>query len=174
MATLLDTSIIELVLPIASIILICGIMFAILQKTKILGDSLNINAGISFVLALLLAVTPGALDLIRFITPWFVVLVVIAFAFLLIFLFMGVDTEHILDIAKNPIFHWTIIILGVIIIISGLTGVFGPLFGQPTGEGEGVGREIQSSIFNVKILGLALILLIASQAIRLISSDIKK
>ena len=173
MVTLLESGFVDIVLPITSFLLIYAIIFSVLQKTKFVGDSLNTNIVIAFAVSMLFAFTPGALDFVRFTAPWFIVIMMIVFSFVLVFLFMGVSTDQLMNVAKNPILIWTVIIAGIIIVISGLTGVFGPIFGQSTVTGGGIGREVQRSIFNTKILGMALILLIASQAIRLISSDIR-
>tara|TARA_Y100000034_G_C6834357_1_gene376918 strand:+ start:473 stop:1027 length:555 start_codon:yes stop_codon:yes gene_type:complete len=174
MVTLLQSGFEGLILPVVGFLLIYAILFAVLQKSKFFGGNMNTDIWIAFAISIIFALTPGALDFIRVVAPWFVVTMVIAFSFVLVFLFMGVSTESLTNVAKGPIVVWTIIILGVIIVIAGLTSVFGPILGQPSAVGGGAGREIQRSIFNTKILGLAFILLVASQAIRLISSDITK
>tara|TARA_Y100000034_G_C6751809_1_gene334259 strand:- start:16 stop:279 length:264 start_codon:yes stop_codon:yes gene_type:complete len=84
---------------------------------------------------------------------------------------MGVKLETFENIAKNEAsIRWTVIIIAIIIVIVGLTSVFGPIFGTPAGEtGGGMGQEIQRSIFDPQVLTTVFILLIAGQAVRLIA-----
>jgi hypothetical protein len=170
MVTLLDTGLLEFLLPIFSILFVYAILFGVLQKSKFISESGNINGWVAFFLAALFAIMPGAMQFISVIAPWFVVMLLIAFSFVLIFLFLGVKLEKITEITQSDAtVRWTIIILSVIILIAGLTSVFGPLFGTPTSDGGGMGREIQRSVFDPKVLTTVFVLLIAGQAVRLIS-----
>jgi hypothetical protein len=169
MVTLLDTGLLDFLLPVFSMMFVYAIIFAVLQKTKVLGDQTGTNALIAVVIAVLFAITPGTMEFIGAIAPWFVVILIIIFSFMLLFMFMGVKLEVFEDIAKNEAsIRWTVLIVGIIIVIIGLTSVFGPIFGTPTG-GEGIGNEIQKSIFDPKVLTTVFILLIVGQAVRLIS-----
>ena len=169
MATLLDIGLLEFLLPVFGMILVYTLVFGVLQKTKFITDKGSINAWIAIAVSVLFMAIPGAMKFIAIITPWFVVMLIIAFSLILIFLFMGVETSTIANAAKDATVRWTIIILGIIIIVIGLTSVFGPLFGTPTSDESGVGREVQRSIFDPKVLTTVFSLIVAGQAVRLIS-----
>lgn len=169
MATPLNTELLGFILPVFSLILIFTIIYAVLQKTKIFGDNKNINAWIAVAIAVIFAIMPEAMEFIAIIAPWFVVMVFVAFSFLLVFMLFGTKGEDIEGLSKNAVIQWTVIIIGIIIVISALTKVFGPLIGQPTPTGVGTGRELQRSLFNVKVLATVFILLVASQAVKFIS-----
>jgi uncharacterized membrane protein HdeD (DUF308 family) len=170
MATPLDTGLLNFLLPVFIFVLIYAILFGVLKKSEIFGDNNSTNAIIAAVVALLFAITPGAMDFVSIIAPWFMVMLIIIFVFMLLFMFMGVKLETFTQIASSEAsIRWTIIIIGIIVIIIGLTSVFGPIFGTPAGDGGGIGNEIQRSIFDPRVLTTLFILLIVGQAVRLIS-----
>jgi len=166
MVTPLNTELLGFILPVFFFFLIYAIMFAILQKVKIFGEGTGTNSMVAAVLAILFAITPGAMEFVAIIAPWFVVMVFVAFSFLLVFMFFGTKEEEIAELSKNAVIQWTVIILGIIIVVAALTKIFGPIFGQPAG---GTGGEIQRSLFNPKVLATVFILLVASQAVKFIS-----
>ncbi|MBS3156999.1 hypothetical protein J4442_02385 [Candidatus Woesearchaeota archaeon] len=174
MATILDIGFLNFLLPVFTFLLIYAIVFGVLQKSKFLSESTNINTWVALAISVLFLLAPGAIEFVSVIAPWFVVLVVIAFSFLLIFFFMGIKPEVIEKVARNEAsVRWTIIIISIIIIIVGLTSVFGPIFGTPADGEEGVGREVQRSIFDPQVLTTVFILLVAGQAVRLIAQQDK-
>lgn len=171
MVTLLDIGLMEFLLPVITFLLIYAIIFGVLQRSKFISDSANLNAWIAFAVSVLFAMAPGAMTFVAIIAPWFMVMLMIIFSLLLLFLFMGVKMDTIENIArKEAAIRWTIIIIGIIIIVIGLTSVFGPIFGTPTTEGGGMGKEIQRSVFDPQVLTTVFILIVAGQAVRLIAS----
>jgi hypothetical protein len=174
MVTLLDLGLGEFLIPIFLFILIYAILYGVLNKVQVFGESKSLNAFIAFAISALFAITPGAMEFIAIIAPWFTVLVILAFSFLLVFMFMGVDTKQIANLAKDSVVMWTVIIIGIIIVIGGLTAVYGPIFvGGPGSTGAGPGAEVHRSIFNIKVLTTVFILIIFSFAVRLLSYETK-
>ena len=171
MVTLLDIGFMEFLLPVISFLLIYAVIFGILQKSKVFGESVNVNILVAFAVSVLFAITPGAMDVVAIIAPWFVVMLMVIFSLLLLFLFMGIKLDVIEAAARREAsIRWVILILGIIIIVIALTSVFGPIFGTPSAEaGEGMGAEIERSIFDPQVLTTVFILLVASQAVRLIA-----
>ena len=168
MVTPLNTELLGFILPVFSFILIYAIIFAILQKVKIFGDNTTTNTMIAFAISVLFVITPGAMEFVATISPWFVVMVFVAFSFIMIFMFFGTKEETIAKLSENATIQWTVIILGIIIIIAALTKVFGPFFGQPSAT-PGAGGEVERTLFNPKVLSTVFILLVASMAVRFIS-----
>ena len=171
MATLLDTGLIGYVVPIFSFLLIYAVIYAILIKSKIFGENNVINSIIPLAVSVMFLLMPGAVDFVNFITPWFVVLVIVGFAVALLFLFLGANQDTVSGWMKNPTVYWTALIFGMIIIVAGLTHTFGNFFGQPDTGGGSIGSEVQFSIFNPKILATIFILIIATFAIKFISEE---
>jgi|SRR3989344_2212104 len=174
MATILDLGLLGYIAPIFSFILVFAVLYAILAKTKVLGDNNLINSVIPLVVSLLLLLMPGAIEFINFITPWFVVLVIVGFVIALVFLFLGADQGTLKSWAHNPTVYWTILVFMMIILVAGLVHVFGNFFGQPTAGAQGIGGEVQFSIFNPKILATIFVLIIATFAVKFISEETKK
>lgn len=173
MATLLDTGLLGYVAPIFSFLLVYAVIYAILLKSKIFGENNLINSVIPLAVSVIFLLMPGAVDFINFITPWFVVLLLVGFAVALLFLFLGAEKNTVQGWMSNPTIYWTALIFGMIIIVAGLTHVFGNFFGQPdTGSGS-IGSEVQFSIFNPKIIATIFILIIATFAIKFISEETK-
>lgn len=170
MATILDTGFLNFLLPVFAFLLVYSILFGILQKSKFLTDSTSINTWVAFAISIFFLLAPGAIGFVSVIAPWFVVLVIAAFSLLLIFFFMGVKVETIERVAREEAsVRWTIIIISIIILIVGLTSVFGPIFGTPADQAGGMGGEIQRSIFDPQVLTTVFILLVIGQAVRLIA-----
>ncbi len=173
MATILDVGILNHFVPIFVFILIFVVFYAVLLKTHILGENKGLLALASFVVAFLFLVTRTASEFVQLITPWFVVLIIVAMCFLLIFMFLGVKPESIASAISQEGTVWIIIIFLLVLLGIALTKVLGPSIAAITqGEGgteAGFVGSVGSIIFHPKILGAILILLIASYAIRAVS-----
>ncbi len=171
MVSLFDSGLGEFLMPVFIFILIYAIIYAALSKTKFFGDSVNLNAIIAFAMAALFAAMPGAMEFVSVIAPWFIILVIVAFSILLIFMFGGLKGDAIENIFKNTTVYWTVIMLSIIIVVGGLTVVYGPfLVGGPPG-GEGAGSSIHRAVFNVKVLTTLTVLIIFTFAVRLLSFE---
>ena len=171
MVSLFDSGLGDFLIPIFLFILIYAIIYATLKKSKFLGDDVNINAAVAFVLAALFAVVPGAMEFVAIIAPWFVVLVIIAFSLLLVFMFGVLKGDAVANIFNNSTVYWTVIMLSIVIIIGGLTAVYGPFLVGGAPSGEGPGASIQKAVFNIKVLTTIIVLIIFAFAVRLLSFE---
>lgn len=171
MVSLFDSGLGEFLLPVFIFILIYAVIYAALSKTKFLGDSVNVNAMVAFALAAIFAMLPGAMEFVSVVAPWFIIMMIVAFSILLIFMLGGLKGDVIENIFRNTSVYWTIIMLSIIVLVGGLTVVYGPfLVGGPT-SGEGVGHSVQRAIFNVKVLTTLTVLIIFTFAVRLLSFE---
>ena len=75
------------------------------------------------------------------------------------------------NIFKNTSVYWTIIILSIIIVIGGLTVVYGPFFVGGSPSGEAAGAAIHRAVFNIKVLTTIVVLIIFAFAVRLLSFE---
>ncbi|MBC8435098.1 hypothetical protein H8D91_01205 [archaeon] len=88
----------EILIP---FLLVFVLVFAVLQKTKVLGDKKNqVDALVSLALALILIVTPIAREFITNITPWLAVGLVVILTFLVLYGFVGSDKKEGIVIEK--------------------------------------------------------------------------
>lgn len=85
--TEVDVSLIEAYLPIFTFLLVFIVLYAILAKTKILGESKAVGISVSLLVAIIFTGLTSAREYVVSITPWFAVLLIIT-----IFILMLVGT----------------------------------------------------------------------------------
>ena len=171
MATILDVGILSHFIPIFIFLFVFVIFYAVLLKTHILGENKGLISLVSFVVALLFIITQSASEFIQLVTPWFVVLIIVVMCFLLIFMFLGIKPDAIAGAVSDEAVVWTIVIILLVLLGLALTKVIGPGIAGLTQEDpeEGFMGTIGSILFHPKILGVIVILIIASFAIKGIS-----
>ncbi len=172
MATILDTTLIRFLLPVISFLLVLVISYAILEKTNILKNK-SVNAAAAFAIAVLFLFTPEAISLLRLTTPWFMIFLIFLMIVFMTFMFLGASEKQMNWVLAQPSVYWTILVIIIGIFIFGMTQIFGEqvqaIFGgDGNGQDDGLAVDIGRIIFHPRVLGAIFILLIASQAIRLI------
>src|SRR3972149_8335366 len=88
MATV-DLSLFQNYLPILSFLLVFTVVFAVLAKSKILGESKFVNLFVSFLVSTIFVSFTGARDYVNLVTPWFGVFIVISLFILALVGFSG-------------------------------------------------------------------------------------
>ncbi|MBR9692135.1 hypothetical protein GOV06_05110 [Candidatus Woesearchaeota archaeon] len=187
METFLELGVLNYFSIIFPALLVFVIVFAILEKTKMLGESKSIHAIAAICAAFLVMLSKDILSIISFGAPWFVLVFVFLVLLLMIYRFMGASEADIsYVITKDRPIQWTIFIIAIIIIIASISNVYGQrLLEKAQGEGltieeykekeEAEGRtfrgELHNTIFNAKILGMMLMFLIAVFTISLLSRE---
>lgn len=177
MATILDLGILEYFTPIFVAMLVFAFVWGILEKLAIFGKVKYVNAIIAFAIAILFLFTKEMVEMVKLMTPWFTILLIILFVIILFFLFAGVKPETLGEtFTSNPTVVWTIIIIVLVVFIYGITKTYGESIASinveegETGE-TSVQQKIGEIIFNPKILGMLLLLIIMGQIVRLISQS---
>lgn len=186
MATFLDLGLLQYFDFIFPILLIFAVVFALLHKTKILGENPSLNAVIAFALALMSLLSPDLIDLINFMSPWFVLVFVFLILLLLVYQTLGATEKDIFSALKGEkTIQWAVFGIAILILIAGVAHVFGqrmlPLTQTPTEtvitEGStttpAYEQNVFATLFNTKILGLIFIFLIAVFAIAFLSGSNK-
>ncbi|MEM4259177.1 MAG: hypothetical protein QXS38_00220 [Candidatus Pacearchaeota archaeon] len=108
--TTVDVSLIQSYLPILSFLLVFTVVFAILAKYKIIGESKFVNLFVSFLVATIFVSLTSAREYVVSITPWFAVFVIVSlFLLSLIGLFGKVP-----DILKSGI--GIVVVIGLLIV----------------------------------------------------------
>ena len=119
----IDISGLQFFLPIFSFLFVFLISYAILIKTKLLGEMPFVNVLVSFILAIVFMSFSSVELYIRTIIPWFAVLFVIVFLVLLI---AGLATKDLSGIMTKG-FAWVIIAILVAVFLVAAIKVFNPV-----------------------------------------------
>lgn len=156
----IDISGIYFFMPVFSFLFVFLIVYAVLVKTKILGDSHFVNLLVGFIIAIIF-MSFSSLELyVKTIVPWFVVLLVCVF---LVLVLAGLSTKD-LDKIMTPGFGWVIIVILILVFLISAIKVFNPVFHPDlvvtTGENVSLLEQIRESIGG-QFWGTALLIIIA-------------
>lgn len=142
-------------LPLWSFVIVSIVVFAVLHKTKILGENKLIQGIISFVIATVFVTTIGARDYVLSIVPWFAVLVVAIFFIFVITGFIGIGSK-----INNGIGIVFVIILGLILLFSAISvfswGAYLP--GSSGGAGNENLLQFTDWLYSPKVAGAILLI----------------
>lgn len=174
MATILDSlGFLEFFLPVFSFLFIFVIMYAVLDKFKLMGENKTVKFIAALSIALLFLFSKGVLDFVSFVTPWFVVLVILALFILSLFMFMGAKEKDMEDVVKNPVVYWTILVIIIILLIAAIGTVFSDFFASEGGQiTDPTKVSITQILVHPRVLGSLFLLVIASFAIKNIASHV--
>jgi len=143
-------------------LLVFVLIFAILQKTKILGeDKRQIDALVSLAIALIVITVGWATDIITNLMPWLAVAVVVLLVFMVLFGFVAASNEKGLVMHKNlkigiGVLAGIFVVVAVIVSTGQWDTVYNSLFG-----GEGI-SDVWSSVLLIAIIVGALAVAIFS------------
>src|SRR3989338_3677933 len=123
MATLLDTSLIDFLLPLFVFLFIFVVIYALLYKTKLFGDKVPALNFLAAVCVAAVAVFAGNLvKIVSSVTPWIVFIILILVMIFGMYRFLGIQQDkEIWDTFGGPT---VITVIIIIIVIIGLTTVF--------------------------------------------------
>ena len=182
MATVLDLGLIQAFDVIFPVLLVFALVFAVLQKTKIIGESLGINSIIAVAAAFMILLSDTIVQIINFMVPWFVVAIIFFILMLLIFQIFGAGEADLASAVKDKSVYWAIIGVSIVILLAAFGHVLGQSFtelafeeGQNVTAGEGsvassdFEGSVTATLFHPKVLGLVIIFIIAVFAVALLS-----
>jgi len=180
MATALDVGLFDYFGIIFPFILSWLITYSALQFTKILGENKSIHAMIALAASAMLLFAPKALLVIKFITPWFVLLFVFVTLMLMMFKLFGADDKDIKgvlmggDYGSKAVPYW-IISISMIVLIVALGSVYGDGLQDVTGDADEPGFEASAwaAFFHPKVVGLMFISLVGTFTILLLAGDVQ-
>ena len=156
----IDISGIFFFMPVFSFLFVFLIVYAVLARTKLLGDSGFVNFFVSFIMAIIF-MSFSSLDLyVQTIIPWFIVLFVMVFLVLLV---AGLSTKELSKIMTTK-FAWVIIVILIIIFLIAAIKVFNPVFHPDlivtSGEGISLVEQI-NYLAGGRVFGTVLLIIIA-------------
>ena len=146
--------------PILAFLVVFIIVYAILAKSKMLGEDKFVNLFVSFVLASVFVAASDVTQLVLSVMPWFVVLLVLMFFVLVLSGFIGKEK----DIAGKGLGWFFVIALFVIFLIAGYYNY----------EQDARVLNFTGWLFSSSIFGTLILLGVAALVGWAITKDIKK
>ncbi|OIO42569.1 hypothetical protein COU56_01635 [Candidatus Pacearchaeota archaeon CG10_big_fil_rev_8_21_14_0_10_31_9] len=149
--------------PIFGFLFVFVVMYAVLSKTSVLGESGFVNSLVSFVFAIIFVTFLPAVNYVQTIIPWFVILIICLFFFLVIVGFSQKDIDKFM----KPWIAWVFIgFLALIFLISAIY-VFNPVFvkgiADLTGNSQDqVFESLRKFVISEKFFGGIFLLIIAA------------
>ncbi|HLD15620.1 MAG TPA: hypothetical protein VJB94_03510 [Candidatus Nanoarchaeia archaeon] len=172
MANPLQIGLLNFLTPAFVFMLVFGILYAFLTKTKLFGESLGVNSLIAFTISILFLLFPGGQAVVKLITPWFFLLFLLTILLVAFFIFLGAsDKDIVTNVVKNNTVLTIIISAIVIVFLVALSQVYGDFLSVNTGSGYWM--SVKRSILNAKVLGAVLILIIGSYVVRFVAAENK-
>ena len=110
--------------PIFAFLLVFIVVYALLAKTKILGEAPAVMLFISFVLSSFFVVQASLVDFIQFSSAWFGVIVIGVFFLLLVLAFLPGESP-LSFLTKHDWFSWAILIVILVFFVVSAAYVFG-------------------------------------------------
>lgn len=174
--------------PVFVFLLVFVIVYAILQFTKFAGTNKILHAIIAFLVSIVFLFSTSATTVITFIAPWFTIMFIFIIFMLVAYKLFGATDEQIKNvISKSSTVQYFILAVGIIIALLGLGSAFGQeLLGftqdissaqEVAGTGEvstaSYQQNLVATIFNPRILGMILLLVIAAFTIRAMTPTLK-
>ena len=148
----IDISWISYFAPILAFLIVFVILFALLNRTKLIGENAWVQLFISFLTATIFVSGAGVRDYVLTITPWFALLIVSLFFVLFIVGFVGKPAEFM----QKGIGVASVLVLIVIFLISGFI-VFSDVLGSYL-----PGGPAGDLIYTSRVFGALLLLVICA------------
>jgi len=127
----LDISGINFFMPVFSFLFVFILVYALLAKTKIIGDNKFVLLLISFIIAVVFMSFSSLELFVRTVIPWFIVLVIAVFLILIIGMFSSKDW------VPKSWFAWIVIVVLLVIFLISAIYVFNPVFHPDLGVASG-------------------------------------
>jgi len=173
MATFLDVGLLSLVTPIFVFLFIFVVIYAILLKTKILGENnaLIVTAALSVAVIAMFAGS-SVPNFILNTVPWIVALFIGLLFLIFIYLFLGGGTEK--EIMEGMGLKWVVFVIFIVIIFIGMVQVLtiSPLQGGNTTD-DAFKQEVVSTLVHPRILGALFLIIVAAFSVKLLTDKLK-
>ena len=168
-----------------TLILVMVIVYAIMQWTKMFGESRGIHMIVGLIFGLFVIMIPDITQLISTMIPWFVLLFIFLLLMIMAYKIFGATDDDILGALRSSdkTIIYVVIIIAIIIIIASFSSVYGQRFltGKKAVVGEGVpepgstattsfASNIGATFFHPKVIGLIFIFLVAAFTIALLAT----
>ena len=116
MAEVVYVGAISYFLPIFAFLLVFIVVYAILQKSKVLGDNASVSLFLAFILASFFIVEAQLVDFVTFTSSWFSVLVILMFFLFLMLAFIPGD-DALAFLGKGNWFSYVVLVFMIVFFI---------------------------------------------------------
>lgn len=182
MATPLDLGLLKHFEMLFPFLLVFIFAYVIFLKTKYFEENKGLASLLAFVLALMVLFSPVVRDTVNLMAPWFVLLFAFIIFTLVAFMVFGTTESDIMGVLKSEKYRYInmwVISLVLIIVLGSLTTVISKRGGigdtdEVVYDDEGniiqadsdQANQFWDTIVNPKVLGMALLLMVAAFTIR--------
>ncbi|MFP4403119.1 MAG: hypothetical protein ACLFPJ_02100 [Candidatus Woesearchaeota archaeon] len=178
--------------PVFVFLFVFAMFFAFLQWSKLFGDVKSLHAMMALVIAFMATVFSTTVrEIIIYIIPWFVFLMIFAVFIIMVIKMFGVTDSNLHTIIKEPGVYWSILIVCLVILLGGLSHVFGQeslekysgveqnetsTYVKPGDSGStdsgttDFSTNVGATFYNPQVLGMLFLLLIAAIGTKMLSS----
>jgi len=167
MVSLFDFGILESISWLFPMILIFAVVYAVLVYKNII-QSLTLAAAIAFSVAFIFLLTPGLLEVIRVIVPWYALTLVIMLMLMMVYSFAGVEKYSgqyaNYNVSLQDTIRFTMVAVFIIILIAGLAKVYlgsGEFLSQREGTLEAGELSFWSTLLHPSVIGFFVLMVIA-------------
>ncbi len=122
----IDLSGIATFIPVFGFLLVFTVIYALLGKTKALGENKFVHILVSFVVAIIFLVSANAIKYVEIVTPWVAAFVV---SLLFIVLIVGLIKGNIEEFFSKK-FGWFLVVVLILIFVSSAIYIFGDVIGK--------------------------------------------
>jgi len=170
-----DLSALTFFAPIAAFLIVTLVVYAILAKTKVLGEAKGISIFIALVVASVFVAGAGALQFVQTIVPWFVILIISLVFVLATTGLIGKPAEGLLKGIS-----WVFVIgMGVVFLVSFFFVFSGGLASYLPGPGFGQDLDPQATsillfLYSPNVFGAVVLILISAVVAWVLVRDVKK
>lgn len=149
--------------PIAAFLLVFIVSFAILAKTKLLGESNFVQLFISLLISALFVSAIGVREYVQTIVPWFAVLLISLFLVLALVGFVGKPAEFM----QKGIGIVFVVLLGFVFLVSAFVVFSDVLVNYIPGPFYGAGGDVRALLFtdwlySPRVLGALSLIIISA------------
>ena len=147
-------------LPIAGFLLVFVVLYALLAKTKILGENTFVQLFVPFIIASLFVSFVEARQYVQMVIPWFVILVISAFMLLALLGFIGKIPEGMskgIGVAFLVLLA-IVFLVSIFIVFSNIVGPYLP-WNSPTNVGA---EGVHGSLYTPRTLGAIVLIVLAA------------
>jgi len=145
------------IMPLLAYLFVFTLIYALLAKTKVLGNNKAVHFAISLVIAVIFVLTPMSTQFTILAIPWIAIFIFMVFFILLIITFVRGKID---DIVKSSFIAVIVTLVILIIFFISAMNVFGPLISQGTYLSS-QGQQALNFFTNPQFYGLAILLIIA-------------
>jgi len=187
MATAIDFGLIQPFSFLFPFIFVWAVVFATLQKSKLIGGAIGIDSIVAFAVSLMVLLSQTLIDILNFMIPWFTVAIIFFMLLMLMFMVFGASEKDIFSYVKTDKgVGWALIGVALIIVIAAFGNVLGQQYTEEsfdetaplnveTGPGGTATPDFEGNITAIfshpKVLGMLILFAVAIFSVGLLSGS---